>query len=336
METTAPYPRATSTRRASRGFGALLWLAAVAIMLAAAVYQRATGPTHSLRGTVDVAGAGLDYELTRSGMSTEDAVVDFPDAGDDILATLVYRRYPTDEAYRRIPFERSDGGLRAPLPAQPAAGKLEYHVELEGAGAVVRVPSSPEEDPIIRFKDPVPMAVLLPHVLFMFLAILVGVRAGLGAAVGRRDARRYAWVALGLMTVGGMILGPMVQKHAFGAYWTGVPFGYDLTDNKMLLMWAVWLGACAVLAAERRRSRARGGEKVAAGGLRGQEAAATPGPGGRGVADPPGRTGQIAVVVATAVMLAVYVVPHSLRGSQLDYERLEEGVDPAEAIRAGQ
>jgi hypothetical protein len=34
-------------------------------------------------------------------------------------------------------------------------------------------------------------------------------------------------------------------------------------------------------------------------------------------------------------MLAVYLVPHSMRGSELDYSQLEEGVDPAEAIETG-
>jgi hypothetical protein len=101
-----------------------------------------------------------------------------------------------------------------------------------------------------------------------------------------------------------MILGPIVQKYAFGAFWTGFPLGYDLTDNKTLLMWLVWVGACGAL------------------GLRGAGTRRE-------------RAGRAAVVLATILMLAVYLVPHSLRGSQLDYERLEQGVDPADAIRTG-
>jgi Na+/melibiose symporter-like transporter len=104
--------------------------------------------------------------------------------------------------------------------------------------------------------------------------------------------------------VGGMILGPIVQKYAFGAFWTGFPLGYDLTDNKTLLMWLVWVGACGAL------------------GLRWAGATRE-------------RVGRAAVVVATVLMLAVYLVPHSMRGSQLDYEQLEQGVDPAGAIRTG-
>ena len=38
-----------------------------------------------------------------------------------------------------------------------------------------------------------------------------------------------------LLAVGGFILGPLVQNYAFGELWTGVPFGWDLTDNKTLI-----------------------------------------------------------------------------------------------------
>ncbi len=202
--------------------------------------------------------------------------------------------------------------LTASLPAQPAAGKLEYRVELETPADVVRIPgdytdaagADGDETVILRYKNPVPAGVLIPHVLFMFFAILVGVRSGLAAAVGRAEYRRYAWTALGLMTVAGMILGPIVQKHAFGKFWTGWPNGYDLTDNKTLIMWLVWVVACAVLGLAR-KTRAR--ERA-----------------GRGV-----------VAIATLVMLAVYLVPHSLRGSELDYSRLDQGTEPAEAIETG-
>jgi hypothetical protein len=293
-------------------------------MLGAASWQRTTGPTYPLRGTAELEGARYEYELVRSGTSTEDAVVELPDPGE-YAATLVYRRYPVDEPYRRVPFAATERGtVSATLPRQPAAGKMEYFIELEGPGPSVRLPGSAAEDPIIRFKDPVPLAALLPHVILMFLAILVGLRAGLGAVIGRRDTVRYAWLALGLMSVGGMIMGPIVQKHAFGAYWTGFPFGYDLTDNKTLIMWLVWLAACGVLWWERRR-----GDRVDGGG-RGRD-------GGDGARSRRrvGPAGRAAVLAATAVMLVVYLVPHSMRGSELDYDALEQGVDPAEAVRTG-
>jgi hypothetical protein len=134
----------------------------------------------------------------------------------------------------------------------------------------------------------------------MFIALLVGIRAALGALVHPPGIRRLAWTTLGLMTVGGMILGPIVQKYAFGAFWTGWPFGYDLTDNKTLLMWIVWVGAALVL--WKRPS-------------------------------PRDRIVRGSILVAAVVMMVVYLIPHSLRGSELDYSQLEEtGTDQVSAV----
>ena len=86
----------------------------------------------------------------------------------------------------------------------------------------------------------------------MFFGMLIGVRAALAAALGRPEARRYAWVTLVAdRRSAGLVLGPIVQKYAFGAYWTGWPFGEDLTDNKTLAMWLAWVVAVVVLARRR-------------------------------------------------------------------------------------
>jgi hypothetical protein len=114
--------------------------------------------------------------------------------------------------------------------------------------------------------------------------------------------RTQAWVALVGMTLGGMILGPIVQKYAFGAYWTGFPLGGDWTDNKMLVMWIVWIVACVVLGFGARPER---------------------------------KAGRLVVLLAALVMTTVYLIPHSARGSELDYSKIDAGIDPAKAIETG-
>ena len=47
-------------------------------------------------------------------------------------------------------------------------------------------------------------------------------------------------------TDGGFVLGPLVQKAAFAAYWTGIPWGWDLTDDKTLFAALFW-GAAVFL-----------------------------------------------------------------------------------------
>jgi len=129
-------------------------------------------------------------------------------------------------------------------------------------------------------------------VVTMFVSMMIGIRAALAAALGRPESRRYAWVAVVGIAIGGLVLGPIVQKDAFGAYWTGWPFGSDLTDNKTLAMWLAWVAA--VVAFWRRK-------------------------------DPLDRVARWVTIAAAVVMIAVYVVPHSLRGSELDYSKVEAG-----------
>lgn len=294
-----------SRKDKSRWFGAALWVIAVAVMLAAATYQRRTGPTYPYKGEIVLRGDTSEFALIRSGETSRQARVGIvvpPDADAD--GTLFFRRYPLDEPFTAVPMSRHGDTLVASLPVQPPAGKIEYRVEIASAEATLRIPEGREETVILRYKDPVPTALLLPHVLFMFFAMLVGLRAGLGALTGATRVRRYAWVTLGLMTLGGLILGPLAQKAAFGEAWTGWPNGYDLTDNKTLIMWLVWAIACALLG---RKQMSQNRERV----------------------------GRTAVAIATVLMLAVYLVPHSLRGSELDYTRIDQGVDPADAVETG-
>ncbi len=51
-----------------------------------------------------------------------------------------------------------------------------------------------------------------------------------------------------LLVLGGFLLGPIVQKYAFGAFWTGWPFGEDLTDNKTAVAVLAWLPRVTLLA----------------------------------------------------------------------------------------
>ena len=280
-----------------------LWIVAAVLMFGAAGYQERTGPTKVLRGEFDVAGVAYEYELIRSGDSREDAPVLLPSVGNDVSAVLSFKRYPTSDEFVSVPFTSTGDEMVAALPRQPAAGKLEYFIEIATPGGELRIPESTDETVIIRFKDPVPIGVLVPHILMMFFALLIGMRTALSAILGLHDTRKLAWVTLGLMTVGGLILGPVVQKYAFGAFWTGVPFGYDLTDNKTLIMWVVWAGVCGLFLWKRAKSIP---------------------------------LERISVILAAIVMVVVYLIPHSMRGSELDYDALDEGAPASEAVRTGQ
>ncbi len=276
----------------------LLWVLAVVLMLSTAVYQRKTGPTHPLRGEETIDGSAVAYRLIRSANTGVDPRVSIPDPGG-VVGELRWRRYPTADPYTGVPLRSEDGELVAELPHQPPAGKLEYHLVLHGDAGEVAIPT--DRSAVIRFKGAVPAAALVPHILAMFFGVMWGIRTLLEALLGRRGLAWMTYATLGLIGVGGMFLGPVVQKYAFGAFWTGVPFGWDLTDNKTLVMFVCWLAAAAVLRWRR----------------------AAP------------RVVRWAVGAAAAVMVVVYLIPHSMYGSELDYEQLDSGVDPTEAIGQG-
>ena len=287
-----------------RGRSGLLWVLAFLLMVGAGVYQRYTGPTYELRGSYSIGEADIGYRLVRSAYSTGDTTVTI-EAPADVSGDLVYRRYPTEDEFTRSRLERRGDQLVGRLPAQPPAGKLEYHLELVTPSGPVVAPDT-GENAVIRFKGEVPAAVLIAHIAFMFFGVLVAWRAGLEALTGGAQLKRLSWAALGLFTIGGLILGPVVQKYAFGEFWTGVPFGWDLTDNKTLIMWLAWLFALWAM------SRWRG--------------------------DAAGETGgkaRLAVLAAAAVTVAVYLIPHSMAGSQLDYDAVDRGVAPEDAIGIG-
>ncbi len=268
-----------------------LWIAAVVVTLAAAAWQRRSGPSYPYRTSVTVGGAALRLSLPRTGPTTSAARVVVPTPSGDPAGTLHWRRYPTSDSFAAVPLRPEAGALSAELPAQPPAGKVEYYLELTDDAGRERVPSAPGRTVVLRFHGPVPALVLIPHIGVMFLAMLLGVRAGLAAAFERDRHRSITLITLAALTVGGLVLGPVTQKYAFGALWTGVPFGSDLTDNKALVAWIGW--ALAAAAVWRRRPHA-----------------------------------PWLVVAAAVVMLAAYAVPHSLLGSQLDYSRLPAGGGP--------
>lgn len=258
---------------------AVLWILAFLITVASAVYQRLTGPTHPRRGKAELAGREFRYRLPRS-MAGGDAVVRVPAVSPVTTGTLAWKRHKSRDEWTYAGMAREGGELVGRLPKQPPAGKLAYRVILQDGVERVTLGGEPV---VIRFRGEVPLLVLVLHVIAMFGAMLAGTRAGLEFFSAKPNYGRLVLWTLALLTVGGLLLGPLVQKYAFGAYWTGWPFGTDLTDNKTAVAWLGWVVAWLRL----RRAPERAGAWV---------------------------------LGAAVVMLVVFAIPHSLLGSELKYE----------------
>jgi hypothetical protein len=78
-----------------------------------------------------------------------------------------------------------------------------------------------------------------------------------------------------------------MQWYAFGAWWTGVPFGWDLTDNKTLMAAVAWLAAAFQM---------RGG-----------------------------RQARTAIILAAVTTLVVFAIPHSAWGSEFKWDQIPAG-----------
>jgi hypothetical protein len=104
---------------------------AVVLMMSSAIYQRRTGPTYPMRGTLELSGVTYDYRLIRSHDATYDARVAIPRGGSGTAGRLFYKRYPTADPFTAVPMEVEGDQLVGRLPAQPPAGKLEYYVRLD-------------------------------------------------------------------------------------------------------------------------------------------------------------------------------------------------------------
>lgn len=273
----------------------IYWSLAVLITVSAAIYQRKTGPTYPKKYPVSLNGVSYNLKLVRSLGLDEEPEVKLSINDTSIRAKIYFRRYLSKDDFQTADFNfrskpvhsfvmnkifkiNKEEGFFAEVPQQPAAGKIEYYFEItDRAGTTSHLKESPV---VIRFKGGVPASILIPHIFFMFLAMLFSNLSGLLAVFRVPLFRKYTMWTFVSLCIGGMILGPLVQLYAFGDLWTGIPFGWDLTDNKTLIAFVFW-----ILAVVMNRKKER----------------------------------PIYTILAAIVLLLIYSIPHSMFGSQLDY-----------------
>ncbi len=260
----------------------IFWLIAIVITTLSFVYQRTTGPTYPVRGNVELNKHDISYRLIRSYDGGDDAPVIIEVPCEEIKGSFRYKRYPSYDEWIVASLIRHGDTLIAYIPHQPAAGKVKYLITLYDSDSSVELT---EEPVIIRFRGQVPGWAVMPHILLMFLAMVFSARAGIEAIRGGNGIRWMTYAAIITLIMGGLIFGPIMQKYAFGEFWTGWPFGTDLTDNKTAVAFIFWVVATiAVWKNPRHRTW---------------------------------------VIVAAAVTLIIYLIPHSLLGSEIDFRKEE-------------
>jgi hypothetical protein len=257
----------------------LIWLLAFFITVTVAVYQRITGPTYPISGSVLIEGTEISYKFLRSEDVGTDLKVGITTADSTLSASTFWKRFKSNDDWTETRMMYDLSGYYCLLPSQPAAGKLEYFVSINN----IKLPQ--EENIIVRFKGAVPLGILILHVIAMFGAMLLSTRTGLEFFNENPNLKTLTYWTLGFLIIGGFILGPIVQKYAFDAYWTGWPFGQDLTDNKTAVAIIGWLAALVMY------KKSKYPKQWA--------------------------------LFASILLLIVYLIPHSLLGSELDYSQMD-------------
>jgi len=254
---------------------------ALVITLIAVLYQRATGPTYPKTFDIGIKENTITVKLPRSQGGNLNAPIELAKMTNTMSATLSYKRFPTDDPWTVVKFSNLGNILKGSLPNQPPAGKIIYFVKINYGESIQELGT--KKDPIyLRYKGEVPTYILAPHIFCMFFSLLLSMVALFEAAYNTQSYKLIARLTLACLMTGGMVLGPIVQKYAFGVYWAGFPYDYDLTDNKLLILVITWLlGVGLTIKSDRRWP----------------------------------------IYIAAVAFFAVYSIPHSMQGSELDYKK---------------
>jgi hypothetical protein len=255
-----------------------LWILSIALTIVTAYYQYKTGPTKPVTVRLENDGTSIKNKLIRSHGGKGDAEITLFVPGDDIRGFMKFKRYKSYDEWSEVQMVRRGDSLFTQIPHQPPAGKVMYQIFTEKDSQRKALTKEPV---IMRFRGDIPAYILISHILLIFLAMLFSTRTGVEVLFKGNNVFKYTRWTIILLFLGGLIMGPIVQKLAFGIYWSGWPFGYDLTDNKTLIAFIMWVVAFFIL----RKNKEKTGWALA----------------------------------ASIILIAVYLIPHSIFGSEIDY-----------------
>ena len=272
-----------------------LWTISVLLTLFCFTFQDRTGPTYPLEGVVHTPRGDVHFKFLRSetiGNALDVLLVEPVPEG--LSAVVEYRRARSSDRWTSLSFApgtfefsrrgrtETVRGLGARLPSlSEPAGKYEYFVYLD-AGTGEKISATAETPVVARYKGAVPTGVLILHILVIFASMTFACRTVLEAIVNG-EFHWMLWVTVCSLLAGAFFLGPLVQQYAFGVWWSGVPYGHDWTDNKVLIELAFWIVALLLNRGSRRH--------------------------------------RASIYAAGIITLLVYLIPHSVFGSEFDYTK---------------
>lgn len=253
------------------------------ITLFLAIFQRATGPTYPVKSKFVYYDTLIKFKLWRSLEIPKTYNLTIP---SDFDVFFYYKRYPSNDTFSIVKFQKKQDVQFLNLEGFPPSAKIVYFIEVKNKN--IEYFSNKDNPLILRFKGAVPNYLLLLHVFFIFFAMFLSNYTLLKIVFNKNSIRLFTILTFVFFLIGGFILGPFVQKYAFGHYWTGFPYGKDLTDNKTLFVGLFWAMA-VILNLKKER--------------------------------------KFYIILASILTFLIFLIPHSLYGSQYNYEtgRVEQG-----------
>jgi hypothetical protein len=202
---------------------------------------------HIFKG--DNTTADLDV-IVSGGLVPEDAVI-----------ALYYEPRTTDTAETTNPPARVEAitipgrnlVYRVSVPNQGRGTEFSYRFQVEDAAGRVLATIPVEEGKDkpkqlwFRFEGPRSVVLLIAHIACMFGSFLLMVFVLLTAfedvknnAVRIRLGKQTLWATI-ILFLGTFPIGIWLEHQVYATYWTGIPFGRDITDSKALVIFIYWL-----------------------------------------------------------------------------------------------
>ena len=148
---------------------------------------------------------------------------------------------------------------RVVVPNQGRGSEFSYRFQLEDASgrvlATIPVEGSKDKPKQLwfRFEGARSVVLLVGHILCMFGSFLLMVMVLLTAfedvknrAVRIRLGKQTLWATI-ILFLGTFPIGIWLEYQVYATYWTGIPFGHDITDSKALVIFIYWLVALYLL-----------------------------------------------------------------------------------------
>lgn len=138
------------------------------------------------------------------------------------------------------------------IPGLEKGKRTYYYIETtDAAGHTLRLPKT--EYLVLRWVGDTPRLLLYVHIFFMAVALVFLIHALYYAlyqlTLEKKNELLYKSIFWGTVCffIAGFPLGWWIANIAYGIAWGGVPFGWDITDNKTLITFIYWAAIMVLL-----------------------------------------------------------------------------------------